>query len=193
MKTLVNSVWAGIMIAIGSAVYINCPNKTIGAILFSVGLITIMQLNFKLFTGVIGFVHDWQSCLYALLILVGNAIGCFIILFLPANAEDIIAVKLATPLFYVFGRAMICGFLISACVLIKSIYRNQWYTLLGVPAFILCGAEHSIADICFLMSAHKLTLDTLPFISTVVLGNAVGSLLITLNLEYLTKTKKENN
>lgn len=190
MKTLINSVWAGIMIAIGSAVYVNCPDKIMGAILFSVGLITIMQLNFYLFTGVVGFARNLQGLLFSFTALIGNTIGCLIILFLPINATDIIINKLATPLPHVFGRAMICGFLISACVIIKGVSKNHWYTLLGVPAFILCGAEHSIADICFLVSAHKLNLSTLPFVITVILGNTVGSLLITLNLEYL---KKENN
>ena len=70
MKTLINSVWAGIMIAIGSAVYINCSNKIIGAILFSVGLITIMQLKFNLFTGKIGFVRNRRDILYAFIILI---------------------------------------------------------------------------------------------------------------------------
>lgn len=193
MKTLINSVWAGIMIAIGSAVYINCSNKIIGAILFSVGLITIMQLKFDLFTGKIGFVRNRRDILYAFIILIGNAIGCLIILFLPVDATEIVINKLAIPLYYVFGRAIICGFIISVCVIIKNSSNNQWYTLLGVPAFILCGAEHSIADICFLISSHKFAPNVIPFIITVVLGNAVGSLLITLNLEYFSRTKKENN
>ena len=50
MKTFINSIWGGIMISIGSMIYLNCPNKIVGAFLFSIGLITIMIFQFKLYT-----------------------------------------------------------------------------------------------------------------------------------------------
>jgi len=52
--------------------------------------------------------------------------------------------------------------------------------LICVPAFILFGAEHCVADICYAASAHYYSLELFLFIFIVVIGNSVGSLLFRL-------------
>lgn len=55
IKTAVNSISAGILIAIGGSVYLACDNKYAGAALFSVALLCICYLGYYLFTGKIGY------------------------------------------------------------------------------------------------------------------------------------------
>lgn len=185
MKTFINSIWGGIMISIGAAVYLNCPNKMVGAFLFSIGLITIMIFKFKLYTGEIGCVRKPNEIPYILTILIGNFIGCLSILMMPTNnVEQIISDKLTCYLPYVFGKSIICGVIIYICVATYRTTQNWYITLIGVPTFILCGAEHSIADLCFIFAAREFTLNALIFIIVVVIGNAIGSLCVSLCTQY---------
>lgn len=185
MKIFINSIWGGIMISIGSMVYLNCSNTIVGAFLFSIGLITIMIFKFKLYTGEVGYIRKPNEIPYILTVLIGNFIGCVSILIMPANnAGQIIADKLACYLPYVFGKAVICGIIIYVCVAAYRTTQNWYITLLGVPTFILCGAEHSIADLCFLIAAREFTLRALIFFMIVIIGNAVGSICVSLCVQY---------
>ena len=185
MKIFINSIWGGVMISIGSMVYLNCPNKIVGAFLFSIGLITIMIFKFKLYTGEIGYIRKLNEIPYILTVLVGNLIGCASILIMPVNnAEEIIINKLNCCLPYTFGKAVICGIIIYVCVATYRTTKNWYIDLIGVPTFILCGAEHSIADLCFIFAAREFTFNALIFIIVVIIGNAVGSLCISLCTQY---------
>ena len=48
------SLLAGLMIAIGGAVNLSVDNKVVGAFLFSIGLFTVVNQQFALFTGRVG-------------------------------------------------------------------------------------------------------------------------------------------
>ena len=48
IRSFVKSILAGIMISVGCVVNLSCDNKYIGAILFCIGLITILLFNFNL-------------------------------------------------------------------------------------------------------------------------------------------------
>ena len=54
-NTLVKAVYAGFMIGVGGVVYLALENKIVGALLFSFGLLTIVNQGFFLYTGKIGF------------------------------------------------------------------------------------------------------------------------------------------
>lgn len=51
----VRSALSGVMIAIGGYAFLGCENRVVGAILFTVGLITITLFGFDLYTGRIGY------------------------------------------------------------------------------------------------------------------------------------------
>ena len=173
------------MIGIGSAVFLNCPNSIVGAFLFSIGLITIMMFGFKLYTGEIGYLRQLNQIPFILTVLIGNFIGCAAILIIPTNnAEQVVINKLNCGLPYVFGKAILCGIIIYVCVAIYRATKNWYIVIIGVPTFILCGAEHSIADMCFIFAAHEFTLKALVFIMVVIIGNAVGALFISLCTQY---------
>jgi len=46
------------MIGVGAVIYLSLENKVIGALLFSVGLLSICCLGLNLFTGKIGYVVE---------------------------------------------------------------------------------------------------------------------------------------
>lgn len=92
-------------------------------------------------------------------------------------AQGIVIAKLQDNLIMVFFKAIICGMLIYAAV--DQFKKGREYApLIAVPAFILCGAEHCIADICFFISAGVLTWNFVPFLLVVIVGNSMGSLLL---------------
>lgn len=193
IKLYIDSIFAGLMIAIGTAVYLNCPNRIIGAILFSVGLITIMTFGLKLYTGVIGFVRDWTSIVGAVVCLLGNWVGCVYIALIPtAGGAEIWEAKLQGSLLTAFFKGIICGIIIFLCVAQHKAFgapTSTITTLVAIPAFILCGAEHSIADMCFMFAARSITIKGIILILVVALGNAVGSLLLSLWVSARDKIK----
>lgn len=183
MKEFIYSILGGACIAIGAAVYLNVGGVA-GAILFSLGLLIILNFGLKLYTGFIGYCGKVpKNYLRAAIILLGNFIGCCLMLAFPCSPEIIVA-KIASPLWLSFIEAIVCGILIYVAV--ECYKQNKWYmTPFAVAGFILCGAEHSIANACYIIGAKEFTLDALIFTIVVVIGNAIGSLLF----RNLTKSK----
>lgn len=173
----IKSILAGICIAIGTLVYLSVNSPIIGAFLFSIGLFTILQFKFNLYTGKVAYVSHLKDIKNIIIIFIGNLIGCCILLAFPsAAAGAIVTTKLAFPWFVVLFKAILCGIMIYIAVEgFKA--NNLLITLLAVPTFILCGAEHSIANMCFLIAAYCFTFEAWGFIILVAIGNAIGSIL----------------
>ena len=171
MISLLKSIFAGIAIAIGA--YINLKIGGIpGAVLFSVGLFLVCNFGLNLYTGKVGYTGIIKN----LPILLGNLIGAMILYFYPIEkAVEIVSNKLNTPYYLTFINAFICGVLIYAAV--EAFKRGKDYMVfICVPAFILFGAEHCVADMCYFASARMFSLKILVFTTIVVLGNSLGSL-----------------
>ncbi len=191
------SVLAGIMISIGGCVNLACSVNGIGwagALLFSVGLFTICEYGFNLYTGKVGYIannfHDGKYILKVLLILAVNltvtfAVGALLSLFLPeitGKAQALYAVKLSQSPLRNFVSSILCGILMYIAV-------DSWKrgTKLGVflcvPTFILAGFDHSIANSFYnglAIGADTFTLKNLSFVIIVILGNAAGCMLVPL-------------
>lgn len=186
IKNLIKSIWAGIAIAIGAMVYVNVGGVA-GAVLFSIGLLTVFTLGLNLYTGQVGFYSKPADLLDYLLCLLGNLIGTAFALLLPKDmVSDLAAAKLALPIGIVFLKAFLCGTLIYIAVI--AYRRSQWYiTPFAVASFILCGAEHCIADACYFIGARIFTLQTVGFLLVTILGNAAGAILLNQSLLYCKK------
>ena len=66
---------AGFMISLGGYLYLTLGGL-VGALFFSIGLLTILHFNFQLFTGKAGLLSTKQiSCLRLVAIWIGNLIG----------------------------------------------------------------------------------------------------------------------
>ncbi len=179
---------AGIMISIGGAVYLSCDNKYVGAVGFCVGLISVVMLGMELYTGKIGYIptEPVSYWLDTVISVFGNLVGCAIIGFiLPASDKAVAAcaARLTKLVPRTLADAALCGLLIYVCVEIWKRHKNVVGVLFCVPAFILCGFEHSVADMFYFINARSFSLESLLFVAVVVVGNGVGAVLTHLLLK----------
>lgn len=171
---IIKSIFAGFCIGMGAYLYLQVGG-VIGAFLFSIGLLSILLLNYKLYTGFIGYIEKPHDLITALKILIGNVVGCFLLPFRHEKAIELIMIKSATPLHIIFGKAVLCGLLIYIAVEAWKTKR-EWITMLAVASFILSGAEHSIADACYLaISNLPVNLYYILMFIVIVIGNGIGS------------------
>lgn len=183
LKCLVRAILAGMMIGIGGCVYLGCEVKWVGAILFAVGLFTIFSFRLDLYTGKVGYVFDNRPpyLVYLLVVIIGNFIGCLILgLMMPLDAASALAErKLADYDFLrVLFKGVLCGMLMFIAADCYKNTKSFIATFVCVPVFILAGFEHSIADMFYFCSAGAFSVESLVFIITVLIGNAIGGFLI---------------
>ena len=182
-KCLVRAILAGMMIGIGGCVYLGCEVKWVGAILFAVGLFTRFSFRLDLYTGKVGYVFDNDRSYipYLLVVILGNFIGCLILgLMMPLDAASNLAqVKLDNYSFLpVLFKGVLCGMLMFIAADCYKNTKSFIATFVCVPVFILAGFEHSIADMFYFCSAGAFSVESLVFILTVLIGNAIGGFLI---------------
>ena len=194
-KCFLRSILAGVCISIGGCVYIGCEVKWVGAILFAVGLYTILTYKMDLYTGKVGYAleNPPSYVLDLVVIILGNFVGTLAVgLMLPLQgAEAIAAVKLAGFEFWpVLFRGVMCGMLMFIAADTFKNGKGPLATFICVPVFILAGFEHSIADMFYFCSAGEFSLDSLAFVLVVILGNAIGGLLIPLGKRYMYEEPK---
>lgn len=169
---------AGMLIGFGVIINNTIPNKIVGALFFSFGLLMIIALQLPLYTGRIGFMKTSISDLTCMIL--ANLIGTTILisLYYIANPNfieiihDIAIVKFEKTMLQMFISGILCGMLIHFAVKAKE----QIITVLAIAIFILIGAEHCIADFPFLIS--NLTIINIVKWILVIIGNSLGAMLI---------------
>lgn len=179
----VRGILAGLMISIGGYVFLGCENRVVGALFFTVGLITITLFGFDLYTGKVGY---WLSQSGAergqtLLSLPCNAIGCLLAGLARQPAGAVLALceaRLAKAPLTLLVDGIFCGILIFICVEIYKTRGTVLGILICIPTFILCGFEHSVADIFYFANARIFSGKAVVVVLLVALGNALGALLI---------------
>lgn len=178
MRDFIKSIAAGIIIGLCVTVYCICEIKFIGAILFAFGLIAICSLDLNLYTGKVGYM-DKNSFLY----IIGNFIGTMITM-LPQysriNCTALVLLKLSQPIYLTLFLAFACGVIMFIAVEIYKRKNNYLGIIFGVPLFIMCGFEHSIADICYFLVSNCFGPQAVFFIFTVIIGNALGAIFMNL-------------
>lgn len=205
LKDFVSAFLAGVMISLGGAVYLACENKIVGAIMFSVGLTVILIFSFLLFTGKTAYVfQNKPSYLLTLcLIWIGNIAGCMAtgaLIFLSKPALSETAVELCTkkltqsPIQTIILGAL-CGILVYIAVDFfrsdddKKHYVKYLLVFTCVPVFILCGFEHSVADMFYFAASKMLYSGSgIVYILWVSLGNLIGAIVFH-NLRLFIKEK----
>ncbi len=182
------------MITIGCSVYLACVGegqKVVGSIFFAVALLTICYMGMSLFTGKVGFIpfsHTKEDVSALLLGLLGNAVatcglGMLLGVAIPSLSEvakTLYQAKLGQELWATLIRAVFCGVLMYIAV---AIYRNNNSIagiVFAVPVFILSGFEHSIANMCYFGFSLNFSFDAFLYIMVVIVGNAIGGMLLPL-------------
>lgn len=160
MKTLVrSSVLAGCLIGMAGWAFLISQTlalgdwaKVIGAVLFSLGIISVILFEASLFTGKIGYVNTKKKLLDSLIILVINLMVVFFIgLVYRGIVESSQAMdsRLTKEWYEILIDAVGTG----ACIYItvEGYKKTKSFVpvILGIVVFILAGFEHCVANMFF--------------------------------------------
>ena len=197
-QTFIWAMLAGAVISIGGMVYLSCVAKeapVAGAVLFAVGLFTVCAYGLALYTGRVGYLTANPPSYLAELGIVwlGNAAGALLSglaarIALPAvaaGAAVLSPAKLSQHPLQTVLLGLFCGLLMYIAVdhFRKSSGGGRFLgVLLCVPAFILAGFEHCVADM-FYFSAGAAPAQAgacVVFLLLATLGNTAGAVLLPL-------------
>lgn len=207
IKKFVDGLLAGLMISIGGAAFLMCLDgyKAVGAFLFTIGLLTVCLKGYSLYTGKIGLLfekHSKDDILVLVFGLLGNGVASLVVGYLLGYAipqlhdaaVGICTAKLEQGYLSSFIRAIFCGVLIYVAVDIFANHKSPLGVILGIPAFIMSGFEHSIADMFYFSATIKglVFWKVLVFIVLIILGNSIGGLVIP-SLKWLGNLKSKTS
>ncbi|CCZ59818.1 putative membrane protein [Clostridium sp. CAG:710] len=193
INILFKGIYAGMMIGIGGTVYLSVSNSIIGAIFFSVGLLTICIYKMNLYTGMIGYIieNKLNYIVTLLLTLIGNFIGTMITSLLVLNtrianlsvrAKEISSIKINDNYLSIFILSIFCGMLMYIAVNTFKKGKDSIVRYLAificVIVFILSGFEHCIANMYYISLAKLWSLKAVLSMLIMILGNSVGSIFI---------------
>lgn len=192
-KIFLKAAAAGITIGIGGAVYLTLENRVIGAVLFGVGLYTIVLNGLFLYTGKVGYLisaKDKKAYILQLIFtwlgnfagtaLAAAAISATRIRNLRRTAEVICKTKLADTPHSILILAVFCGILMYVAVDGFREKGNPLILFFCVTVFILCGFEHCIANMFYFSLAGAWSLRAVIYLLLMTLGNSVGGILLPL-------------
>lgn len=190
------SILSGLMIAVGGTIYLSCIAKgwtPFGAVLFAAGLYTICVYGFNLYTGKVGYIaYNFKNANYiglVILILVFNLITTYLLGIVCAYAfpaivepaKKIYEAKLAAPLLRLLITGIFCGLLMFLAV---DTWKkgSPFGCFIYIPVFIISGFDHSIANSFYNGVANgfadAFTMQNALVVITVVIGNAIGGMLV---------------
>lgn len=200
MKTFRSAIFAGVYIGVAGFGFLAASTQPpygnlVGAILFALGLMSIVGYKLKLFTGTAGFIQKNEiGSLFT--IILGNIIGCLSVALLTSCSPMADAIKSAATnimLMRMETCAVGCGLLAIGCGLLMTTavhfakQKNYLPILFAVPLFIICGFPHCVADAYYYLIAQNYwTPELLWTYISIVLGNAVGC-----NLYRILLTKEQ--
>lgn len=207
ISTLADGTLAGFFLCIGCVLNMVAETKLAGAFMFSIGLFAIITFQFSLYTGKAGYmaVKPPSYILEVVLTLIGNligtALGGWIISLtrigatLAEKTSALMLTKMTDSPLSIFILSVFCGVLMFTAVHGNAVNKEKgnfvgglFIVVMSVMAFILCGFNHSIADMgYFFISGCANAQYALSYFVLAVLGNAVGCMLI-----FIVKKLSEN-
>ncbi len=206
---LSKAVLSGILIGLGGTVYLAVENKYLGGMLFSLGLFTILRYGFALYTGKVGYIPERKPVYLREvgITLLGNILGTAIAAFLirlsrtgilvHENAMNAMQTKMYDGFVSRLILGLFCGLLMFIAVdngnRCKAENRDMSFlfgTVMPVMVFIFCGFNHSVADCFYFFAAvdsPEMILPGIGYLLTIVIGNALGGMLIPLCMKLFDK------
>lgn len=200
---LIKSFLAGVCISIGGTIFLSLDNKVIGALLFSIGLFFIVVRGLNLYTGKVGYIFDNKPkfLIEVFVTIIGNFIGTFFIGNLlrvtriydaiHTKANALCSIKINDSCLSIFVLSMMCGILMYLAVdgykEVKDSMGKNLCVFICVIVFILCGFEHSIANMYYFSVASMWSFKVVLYIVIMILGNAVGGVLFPLGKKLIKK------
>lgn len=205
---MADGILGGMMIGVGAIVLMSCANRYLGAFLFSLGLFSIVVLKYGLYTGKVGYTvcRDKAFAVETIVTLAANTVGTFIAAYLfritrfsdstvvemeqsvIERCEALINSKINDNALSVLVLAFFCGILMFTAV---EIYRkcgengNYAGAVFGVVmpvfVFIICGFNHSIADMAYyFLAGCPNPGGAIVYFVLAALGNAIGGMFVPL-------------
>lgn len=206
LSYIIDGILSGITLGVGGMVSFSSDNRYVGAFLFSLGLFTIVQFRYGLFTGKVGYIVNREPAyiLEVLVTLISNAVGTFISAILlrqtrffttvVSGMEQTIEERVSAAVdgkihdepLSIFVLAAFCGMLMFTAVEVNRQCRakgNFVGALFGVVfpvvVFIICGFNHCIADMFYYFFCGCPDVpDAILYFVLAVLGNAAGGMFI---------------
>lgn len=186
----IKAVTAGMMIGIATTAYLSIENKIVGAFLFASGLFFICSFGLPLYTGCIGYFFSKQSekKFNFPIILLGNLLGVTLTALLykvlrHSTINNVVAIsdlKFSITYFHMFLSAVCCGFLMYIAVdlyrTFTSGFKKYAGIFLAVPIFIICGFDHCIVDMFYIVFYNNSFFTRSIFMICAIMGNTVGSI-----------------
>jgi formate/nitrite transporter FocA (FNT family) len=183
------SIWSGILIGLAGWIFVSVGGGLLGSILFAIGLLCVVLFGSFLYTGKAGSWNfrpfTFRQDVWGLVkVLLGNIIGCGVVgvvAIMSGTLETnevlsgIIQSRESHDAFQTIARGIGCGILMELAV---WSYREKG-TVLGVlfcvPAFIMSGFYHSVADAFYYIAAYdRLDIWALWIYPLTVIGNFIG-------------------
>ena len=222
LKELVYGILAGFCIGLGGTFLLSCKNTAgivVAALFFTIGLFTICERGYNLFTGKVCYVFDNKPkyLIFLLVVWVGNLLGTMLIAFIERCtsindaiqpvAQAMVEAKMSDydgsfglRLLSLFFLGILCDVFIFIAVngYAKSKYQMGKYLSLifGVTCFIVCGTEHSIADMYYWCISGKLYTDfgkSILCLLVITLGNSVGGFFFPAVEKFIGNYKKKED
>ena len=181
------SILAGFLILMGGIIYLPLGG-TVGALFFSLGLITIVTFKFNLFTGKAGLLATGEITPVELFVIwcgnfIGAIFGAVAASVLPQaelitnRAAEIVALRVSNPPLVNFALGVMCGLLMYIAVTGFAKTRNYLFLIFPVAFFILAGFNHCVADMFYTTLGASHIKEMAHLIPT-TLGNIVGTNII---------------
>ena len=228
LKELFYGILAGFCIGLGGTFLLSTNSvaggdpilmKVFGALFFTIGLFTICERGYNLFTGKVCYVFDNKPkyLIFLLVVWVGNLLGTMLIAFIlrctsvnnviQPVAAAMVDTKMSDfdgsfglRLLSLFCLGIICDVFIFIAVngYAKSKYQMGKYLSLifGVTCFIVCGTEHSIADMYYWCMSGRLYTNfgkSILCILVITLGNSVGGFFFPAIEKFIGNYKKKED
>lgn len=197
LDAILRSFMSGFSLSFGGAVFLSLldTNKLAGAFLFSIGLFVILNFGFFLFTGKVGYIVENKPSYIGTVALIwaGNFIGAFFAATLllatrygatlQATARMLCEIKNADSPLSLTILGFFCGILMFIAAdgfkILESPIMKLFAVVMPVTVFIMCGFEHSIANMVY-FSLAGWSLESFVSLLWITLGNALGGMLIPL-------------
>lgn len=176
VKMTKQSILSGFLVGLGIIINTKSSNPYIGAMLFSIALLVIIECDLKLYTGKIGYAKN-IPIKDLIIMLLCNLIGVMIPVFaqyilLYEQLFTVSVIKFSKCYFELFLDGFMCGTLMFIAVHCKK----HIVTVFSIMTFILSGYEHCIADFPYLFI--NFNIENLFKYMFIVLGNSLGAISI---------------
>ena len=173
------SVLSGFLVGLGVVINTQAGNKYIGAMLFSLALLVIIEKELKLYTGKIGFVKKDVPIYNLSIMLPFNLMGVIVPVLMmhkKGKFSEIMYEVAQNKFAQGHMELLFYGFLCGALMFIAVSCKNKLITIFCIMTFILSGYEHCIADFPYMCMVF--TPVNLSKFVCIIVGNSLGSITV---------------